>query len=45
MLARAGFCDDARFSDPAGKQNLPYSIIDFMRACVVAKAACKPSDR
>jgi hypothetical protein len=45
MLARAGFCDDARLSNPAGKQNLSYSIIDFMRACVIAKAVRKPSNR
>jgi hypothetical protein len=45
MLASAGLSDDARFSNPAGKQNLSYSIIDFMRACVIAKAARKPNDR
>lgn len=45
MLAGASLSDDTRFSDPAGKQNLSYSIIDFMRPCVIAKAARKPSDR
>jgi hypothetical protein len=45
MLAGAGLSDDARFSNSAGKQNLSYSIIDFMRACVIAKAARKPDDR
>ena len=45
MLARAGFCDDARFSNPAGKQDLSYSIIDFMRARVIAKVARKSNDR
>ncbi len=44
MLAGAGLSDDARFSNPAGKQNLSYSIIDFMRACVIAKAVRKPND-
>ena len=45
MLAGAGLSDDARFSNAAGKQNLSYSIVDFMRACVIAKAARKPNDR
>ena len=45
MLAGASLGDDARFTNPAGKQNLSYSIIDFMRACVIAKAARKPNDR
>ncbi len=30
MLASAGLSDDAHFPNPAGKQNLSYSIIDFM---------------
>jgi hypothetical protein len=45
MLAGAGLSDDARLSNPAGKQNLSYSIIDFMRACVIAKATRKPNVR
>ena len=45
MLAGARLSDDARFSNPAGEQNLSYSIIDFMRACVIAGAARKPNDR
>ena len=45
MLASASLGDDARFSNPTGKQNLSYCIIDFMRPCVIAKAARKPNDR
>ena len=45
MLAGAGLRDDARLSNPTGKQNLPYGIIDFMRTCVIAKAARKHKDR
>jgi hypothetical protein len=45
MLTGARLSDNARFSNPAGKQNLSYSIIDFMRACVIAKTARKPNDR
>ena len=45
MLASASLGDDARFSNPTGKKNLSYGIIDFMRACVIAKAARKPNDR
>jgi hypothetical protein len=38
MLSGAGLSDDARFPNPASKQDLPYSIIDLMRPRVVAKA-------
>ena len=39
MLSCAGLGDDARFPNPASKQDLSYSIIDLMRPRVVAKAA------
>jgi hypothetical protein len=39
MLPGASLSDDARFPNPASKQNLPYSIINLMRPCVIAKAA------
>lgn len=39
MLPSTSLSDDARFSNPASKQYLPYSIVDFMRPCVIAKAA------
>jgi hypothetical protein len=38
MLSSASLSDNARFPNPASKQDLPYSIIDLMRPCVVTKA-------
>lgn len=37
VLAGASLSDNARFPDSASKENLSYSIIDLVRACVIAK--------
>ena len=34
VLARARFCNQARFSHALGEQALAQAIVDFVRACV-----------